>query len=59
MKSEQEIDEICDTLIDFGVKMSISAMMLKIMSDAYKNNPSMFWAYKQSKFRNIVYNCRM
>lgn len=59
MKSEQEIDEITDTLIDFGVKMTMAALMMKVISDSYKENPNMFWAYKKSKLRNIVYNCRM
>ena len=59
MKTKKEIDEITDTLIDFGVKMVISSAMLKMLSDAYRENPNMFWAYRRSKYRNLEYNCRM
>jgi len=59
MKSKKEIDDITDTLIDFGVNMAISAMMLKVISDAYKDNPAMFWSYQKEKHRDIIYGVRM
>jgi len=59
MKSKKEIDMITDTLIDYGITIAISGAILKMLSDAYKENPNMFWAYKRSKYRNLEYNCRM
>jgi len=58
-KHETDMQETIDTLTKWAVNMAIATATMKVVSDAYKDNPSMFWSYMRQKNENMIFNCRM
>lgn len=51
--------EIMDALMDMIPMFVMASVTMKMLSDAYNENPAMFWSYFREKHRDVVFNCRM
>lgn len=54
-----QLPDMMETLMDWAVNMSMATITFKMMSDAYKENPALFWSYMRQKHENLIYHCRM